>query len=62
LKSLEGKKIKSIDCGDFHSLALQESGSLYSWGAGEKGECGHGKFENVKVPQKIKYLEGKNVV
>lgn len=44
LRSLEGKKIVQIDCGDFHSLALENNGTLYSWGAGDKGQCGHGKF------------------
>jgi alpha-tubulin suppressor-like RCC1 family protein len=51
-----------IDCGDFHSLALENNGTLYSWGAGEKGECGHGKFEDVETPQRIKYFDGKTIV
>jgi len=43
-------------------LALEENGSLYSWGVGEKGECGHGKFEEVEIPTKIKFFEGKKIV
>jgi alpha-tubulin suppressor-like RCC1 family protein len=31
---LEKKFIRKIDCGDFHSLALDENGSIYSWGMG----------------------------
>ena len=50
LKALEKKIITHIDCGDFHSLALEENGTLYSWGLGEKGECGQGKFEDVETP------------
>lgn len=59
MKTLENKRITYIDCGDFHSLALDDKGALYSWGGGEKGECGHGKFEDVEVPTKIKFFEGK---
>ena len=50
MKALENKKITKIDCGDFHSLALDKDGMLYSWGVGEKGECGHGMFKDVDMP------------
>ena len=50
IKTLEKKIIVHIDCGDFHSIALEEGGILYSWGMGEKGECGHGKFEDIEIP------------
>ena len=40
-------------------MALEDNGTLYSWGAGEKGECGHGKFEDVETPQRIKFFDGK---
>ena len=62
LSTLANKKIVQIDCGDFHSLALEDNGTLYSWGAGERGECGHGKFENVELPTKIRFFEGKKIV
>jgi len=29
-----GAKIVSIDCGDFHSVALDQYGVLYTWGGG----------------------------
>ena len=61
LKALETKRIIQIDCGDFHSLALEEKGSLYTWGVGEKGECGNGKFGDVEVPTKVKFFEDKKV-
>jgi alpha-tubulin suppressor-like RCC1 family protein len=37
-------------------LALEDNGTLYSWGVGEKGECGHGKFEDIEAPTKIKFF------
>lgn len=62
LKILERKTIVQIGCGDFHSLALEDNGTLYSWGMGEKGECGHGKFEDVEIPQRIKFFDGKIII
>ena len=29
---------------------------------GEKGECGHGRFEDMEVPQRIKFFDGKTIV
>jgi alpha-tubulin suppressor-like RCC1 family protein len=31
---LQSKNIIFIDCGDFHSLALDSEGRLYTWGGG----------------------------
>lgn len=31
---LRTKVIKQIACGDFHTLALEDTGVLYSWGGG----------------------------
>jgi alpha-tubulin suppressor-like RCC1 family protein len=62
IRALEKKFIKKIDCGDFHSLALDNNGEIYSWGSGKYGECGNGKFADVEVPTKIKYFEGKKFV
>jgi alpha-tubulin suppressor-like RCC1 family protein len=62
IKSLEKKFITKIDCGDFHSLALDDHGTLYSWGISEKGECGNGKFEDVETPSRIKFFDGKIIV
>jgi len=51
----------AIDCGDFHSLALDETGALYSWGGGgvdyNRGQCGHGNFEDAEGPKQVKALQ-----
>ena len=31
---LQSKIIKAISCGDFHTLALQDNGTVFSWGGG----------------------------
>lgn len=55
-----------IDCGDFHSAALDANGDLYTWGGGapsyNKGQCGHGHTNAVEYPDKVKYLASKRIV
>ena len=60
LQSLYGKSIIQIDCGDFHSAALDANGDLYTWGGGtiayNKGQCGHGHTNIVDQPESVKLL------
>lgn len=55
-----GAKITQIDCGDFHSVALDAHGVLYTWGGGgasyNKGQCGHGNFDETQMPTIVKAL------
>jgi E3 ubiquitin-protein ligase HERC2 len=66
VQALYGKSIIQIDCGDFHSAALESSGDLYTWGGGSsaynKGQCGHGHTNAIETPEKIKLLSHKRVV
>jgi hypothetical protein len=39
---VDGGKWKSIACGLHYSLAVTESGDLYSWGANDSGQLGNG--------------------
>lgn len=52
------KNIVAIDCGDFHSAALNNDGDLYTWGGGgrdyNKGQLGHGHLNDVEHPEKVK--------
>ena len=48
-------------CGSFHTLALAESGDIFTWGIGERGQLGHGDLENRKVPTPILELQGREV-
>jgi alpha-tubulin suppressor-like RCC1 family protein len=40
IERLRGRKIKSVACGAFHSLALTEDGRVMSWGHGSYGALG----------------------
>lgn len=58
------RTIVDICCGDFHSVALEITGTIYTWGGGgtsyNKGQCGHGNLEDELHPRpvdKLKYYK-----
>ena len=40
ITKLSNKKIVSIACGMFHTLALSDIGDVFSWGRGFEGQLG----------------------
>ena len=58
-----GAKLTQIDCGDFHSVALDQHGVIYTWGGGgasyNKGQCGHGNTEDTELPSIVRGLQHK---
>ena len=38
------RKVSEIAAGAHFSVALMAAGSLYTWGAGDQGQLGHGVF------------------
>jgi alpha-tubulin suppressor-like RCC1 family protein len=60
ITKLKGKNIVDIACGDFHSLALDDQGRVYSWGGGgsskNKGQLGHGNMKDISQPEEIKFF------
>lgn len=47
--SQNGIRIKDIQCGQGHVLALSEDGDVYSWGLNYSGECGNEKHSWMSV-------------
>jgi alpha-tubulin suppressor-like RCC1 family protein len=45
-----GKKIVQVSAGNQHSLALDEDGNLYSWGANSFGQLGDGSTSQKTTP------------
>jgi alpha-tubulin suppressor-like RCC1 family protein len=41
VNGLNGEKVIQISCGYYHSMALTESGRVFSWGNNESGQLGH---------------------
>ena len=47
----------SVAAGQMHSLAVTQSGALYSWGYGSFGQLGHGDKENQLLPKRVEGLQ-----
>ncbi|CAG0896609.1 unnamed protein product, partial [Darwinula stevensoni] len=52
--NLEHNHLIDVTAGQFHSMALTESGNLYAWGWGVHGQLGTGDIEDQNVPVLIK--------
>lgn len=50
--SLDTQKITLISCGRAHSMAVNEQGQVFAWGAGDGGQLGLGTTEAaVRIPR-----------
>jgi len=47
------QKFRYIEAGKYHSLAIDESGNLWSWGSNYAGELGDGSTDNRLIPTQI---------
>lgn len=61
-RSITGKmSIKQVAVGEDHTLALADTGKVFSWGSGKKGQLGHGNFKNSSYPRCIQFLKWRTV-
>lgn len=59
VKTLATAHVVQVACGNFHTLALTNSGDLYSFGANMYGQLGLGyESEKVTKPTLVKSLQG----
>ena len=58
VKGLDGVQIEKIACGWRHSLAIDEAGSMYTWGWSKYGQLGHGDHVDHPSPKQVEILKG----
>ena len=51
------QKVVGITAGDYHSLALLESGTVYGWGDNSQGQLGGGQSKPVLFPKSISKMD-----
>ena len=67
VRPLQNRQIKQVSCGDFHTVALEANGQVWTWGGGKdeqknKGQCGHGTTAEVDAPKQMSFFENRAVV
>jgi Regulator of chromosome condensation (RCC1) repeat len=62
VKLLAQKKMTDVSCGENHTVAITDLGEIYSWGAGQFGQLGHGDILRQCSPMKIAVLEEKIII
>jgi len=51
--------VREIAVGEDFTLALADTGQVYSWGCGRRGQLGHGDFQSISFPRCIHFLKWK---
>ena len=59
---LDGLKVVQIACGESHSVALTDGGTVYTWGNGLSGQLGHCNESSVNRPQLVQACLGMQVL
>ena len=62
IMTLMDERITYCSCGWDHSMAINEAGELFTWGAGTNGKLGHGNEECQSIPQKVENLQAYSIV
>lgn len=61
IAGLASERIVAIEAGFIHALALNDKGTVFSWGAGGDGRLGHGNVHHVRAPKRVRALKERGV-
>lgn len=62
VEALNQKNIVKAICGTAHTVAIDDTGALYTWGKGALGRLGHGDSEDQLLPKLVSALANKSVL
>ena len=51
-----------VACGAYHTVATTIQKQLYTWGAGQSGQLGHGSHRDEVAPKMVRALERKKII
>eukprot|EP01018_Ginkgo_biloba_P030694 Gb_31523 [translate_table: standard] len=54
---LEGIRVSSVACGEWHTAVVTSSGQLFTFGDGTFGALGHGDTRSVLLPKQVESLK-----
>jgi alpha-tubulin suppressor-like RCC1 family protein len=60
-QKLDLPKVKKINCGMYHTMALTHSGEIYAWGANARGQLGIGHISFIYSPHKLDLTDVKKI-
>lgn len=58
---VQGEKMSLVACGWRHTVAVSDTGSLYTYGWSKYGQLGHGDYEDHLVPHQVAALKGHRI-
>ncbi|KAI9906373.1 hypothetical protein PsorP6_003373 [Peronosclerospora sorghi] len=58
----QGVPISTVECGEFHTVALSTDGEIWAWGNGEYGRLGNGESTTCEVPEPIEFFSKDNII
>lgn len=57
-EALKSQAIVDVAAGEYHYLALSQTGEVYSWGDNEYGSCGNGQvLSDLPGPEKVDFFD-----
>ncbi|KAF8406526.1 hypothetical protein HHK36_008614 [Tetracentron sinense] len=62
ISSLSGEAIVKVACGTNHTVAVDSSGFVYTWGFGGYGRLGHREQKDEWVPRRVEFFQRQNIL
>jgi hypothetical protein len=57
IRTLSGRNVVKVACGDTHTLAVTAEGELFSFGRNQNGQLGLGTAQDAILPQPVESLK-----